>query len=58
MVEAKDKQGVPEAAGDALGYVGDIEAAMVKAFPYEVPKEFDNLPQLKVLLSVDMLSSS
>ncbi len=25
-----------------------IEEAMVKGFPYEVPKQYANLPQLKV----------
>lgn len=48
VLEAKDKQGIPGAAADALKYVGDAEAALVKGFPYEVPSEFANLPQLKV----------
>lgn len=48
VLEAKDKQGVPAAAADALGYVGDIEAALVKGFPFEVPQEYADLPQLKV----------
>ena len=47
VLEAKDKQGVPAAAADALGFVGDIEAAMVQKFPFDVPKEYANLPQLK-----------
>ena len=33
---------------ECLGYIGDIEAAMVKEFPYDVPSEWKNLPQLKV----------
>ena len=33
---------------ECLGHIGDMEAAMVKAFPYEVPSEFKDLPQLKV----------
>lgn len=32
----------------ALEFVNVIENAMVKGFPFEVPKEYDDLPQLKV----------
>ena len=32
---------------ECLGHIGDIEAAMVKEFPYEVPSEWKDLPQLK-----------
>ena len=34
---------------ECLGHIGDMEAAMVKEFPFEVPSEFKDLPQLKVL---------
>lgn len=34
----------------ALTAVGNIEEAMVKGFPFTVPSEYDNLPQLKVRL--------
>ena len=33
---------------ECLGHIGDMEAAMVKEFPFEVPSEFKDLPQLKV----------
>lgn len=42
------KQEVPDLQQDALTYVGRIEEAMVQGFPFEVPKKFANLPQLKV----------
>jgi hypothetical protein len=48
LLEAKDKQEIPIKQQEALGYVGQIEEAMVKGFPYEVPKKYANLPQLKV----------
>lgn len=51
MVEAQDKQAVPSAQQNALTYVGQIEEAMVKKFPFEVPQQYDNLPQLKVRTS-------
>ena len=48
VVESQDKQAVPSAQQNALNYVGQIEEAMVKKFPFEVPSQYDNLPQLKV----------
>lgn len=48
LLEAKDKQEVPIKQQEALGYVGQIEEAMVKGFPYNVPSQYANLPQLKV----------
>ena len=36
---------------ECLGHIGDMEAAMVKEFPYQVPSEFKDLPQLKVCSS-------
>jgi len=48
LLEAKDKQEVPIKQQEALGYVGQVEEAMVKGFPYKVPTQYANLPQLKV----------
>ena len=48
VLETGDKQAVPIRQQDALGYVGQIEEAMVKEFPYQVPSDYDYLPQLKV----------
>ena len=48
LMERKDKQDVPIKQQEALGFVGIIEEAMVRGFPYEVPKQYANLPQLKV----------
>eukprot|EP00884_Botryococcus_braunii_P004285 jgi/Botrbrau1/13858/Bobra.0056s0091.3 len=54
VLESKDKQEVPARQQDALLYVGQIEEAMVKGFPFQVPKEYDSLPQLKGRATVDM----
>ncbi|CAL8467454.1 g6992 [Coccomyxa elongata] len=54
LLDAKDKQEIPIKQQEALGYVGQIEEAMVKGFPYEVPAQYANLPQLKGRATVDM----
>lgn len=48
IVEAKDKQAVPLKQREALSYVGNIEEAMVKGFPFQVPKEYADRPLLLV----------
>ena len=53
VVETGDKQAVPSAQQNALTYVGQIEEAMMKGFPFTVPSQYDNLPQLKVSLYRD-----
>jgi hypothetical protein len=55
LLDAKDKQEIPLKQQEALGFVGQIEEAMVKGFPYEVPSQYANLPQLKVPLSYPLL---
>lgn len=47
VAEAKDKEKVREERAAVLDLVGDLEQTMVKAFPYEVPSQYSNLPQLK-----------
>lgn len=51
VVESQDKQAIPSAQQNALTYVGQIEEAMMKGFPFEVPSQYDNLPQLKVCVT-------
>jgi hypothetical protein len=48
LIDAKDKQSVPIKQREVLEYVGQVEAAMVKGFPFEVPKEYADRPLLKV----------
>lgn len=47
IAEKKDKQAVPIIQQDILKLVGEIEEDMVAGFPYEVPADYANLPQLK-----------
>ncbi len=46
-VEAKDRETVIDLKAKILRSVGDIEELMVTGFPFEVPSEYANLPQLK-----------
>jgi peptidylprolyl isomerase len=45
--EAKDKPQVQAERAKALAKIGTLEAAMVTGFPYTVPAEYSNLPQLQ-----------
>lgn len=45
--EAKDKPQVQAERAEALAKIGTLEASMVTGFPYPVPAEYSNLPQLK-----------
>lgn len=54
LVDAKDKQDVPIKQREALTYVSTIEESMVKGFPFAVPKEYDNLPQLLGRATLEM----
>jgi len=47
IAEKKDKQQVPILQQDILKLVGEIEEDMVPGFPYDVPADYSNLPQLK-----------
>lgn len=46
-VENKDKEQVWLTRKAILDNIGEIEALMVEGFPFEVPEEYANLPQLK-----------
>jgi peptidylprolyl isomerase len=45
-VEAKDKPQVQSERAQALAKIGTLEASMVTGFPYTVPAEYSNIPQL------------
>lgn len=47
MLGNKDKDDIPVLQQACLNLVGDIEESMVSGYPFEVPKEYANLPQLK-----------
>jgi peptidylprolyl isomerase len=53
-VAAKDKEQVANLRDVALEQIGDLEMLMVQGFPYEVPADYANLPQLKGRATVAM----
>ncbi len=46
-VEAKDKEHIYQIRNQLLDWVGQLEETMVVDFPFEVPAEYRNLPQLR-----------
>lgn len=56
-VEAKDKEQVIDLRQSALMAIGDLEALMVTDFPFVIPEEFANLPQLKGRATVEMTTN-
>jgi len=47
LAEEKDQEGVWIARKELLDQVGELEELMVQGYPFEVPEEYDTLPQLK-----------
>ncbi len=47
QAQEKDLEALWTGRRQVLLTIGDLEYLMVKGFPYEVPAEYDNLPQLK-----------
>ncbi|MEM8805543.1 MAG: peptidylprolyl isomerase [Cyanobacteria bacterium P01_G01_bin.38] len=56
-IDAKDKEGVWDQRGRLLEQVTTIEEFMVKGFPYEVPDEYSDLPQLKGRAEIEVTTS-
>ncbi|MEO1400486.1 MAG: peptidylprolyl isomerase [Cyanobacteria bacterium J06635_1] len=56
-IEAQDKEGVWNQRGQLLNQITAIEELMVKGFPYEVPDEYSNLPQLKGRAEIEVTTS-
>lgn len=50
ILAKEDKNLVIPKQQEALEYLNVVENAMVKGFPFEVPSEYSDLPQLKVSL--------
>ncbi|MCU0551946.1 MAG: peptidylprolyl isomerase [Leptolyngbya sp. Prado105] len=47
IAAAKDKVKTLEKRAQLLDKIGDLEASMVSKFPFDIPQEYRNLPQLK-----------
>nr|WP_144405612.1 peptidylprolyl isomerase [Aliterella atlantica] len=56
-VEAKEKNQIWEGRAQLLDVVGQLESLMVEGFPFEVPAEYSNLPQLKGRATVAMTTN-
>ena len=53
-VEAKDREQVWIERRELLKQITDLEELMVEGFPFEVPEEYANLPQLKGRATVEI----
>lgn len=53
-VDAQDKDAIWTKRGELLDLIGALEEDMVQGFPFEVPAEYSNLPQLKGRATVTM----
>ncbi len=56
-VEAEDKENVWVQRGKLLDQVSELEELMVNKFPFEVPEEYSNLPQLKGRATIAMTTN-
>ena len=55
--EAKDKEGIWTERKLMLDQVGELEELMVNDYPFEVPAEYDHLPQLKGRATVKFVTT-
>ncbi|MEQ8958345.1 MAG: peptidylprolyl isomerase, partial [Coleofasciculus sp. C2-GNP5-27] len=56
-VETRDKEAIWIERGKLLDKVGELERMMVKGFPFKVPSEYSNLPQLKGRATVEIATN-
>jgi peptidylprolyl isomerase len=56
-VDANDKEAVWQGRSQLLDIVGELESLMVDKFPFEVPAEYSNLPQLKGRATIEITTS-
>jgi len=56
-VENNDKDAIWEKRSDLLDMVGILEELMVPGFPYDVPEDYSNLPQLKGRATIEFLTT-
>jgi len=57
VVSAKDKEQVRAQRAQLLDKVGELEQAMVQGYPFAVPAEYSNLPQLKGQATIEMTTN-
>lgn len=56
-VSEQDKEAVWIKRSEMLDTIGAIEELMVKEFPFEVPEEYSNLPQLKGRATIEIATN-
>jgi peptidylprolyl isomerase len=56
-VETQNKEAIWSKRGQLLDQVGALEELMVSKFPFEVPQQYENLPQLKGRARVEVETS-
>ena len=56
-VDGKDKEKIWLARANVLNSIGELEELMVQEFPFEVPAEYSNLPQLKGRATVEITTN-
>ena len=54
IVDSKDREATYNKRKELLDYVTDLEELMVVGYPFEVPEEYANLPQLLGRATVDL----
>ncbi|MEM6252235.1 MAG: peptidylprolyl isomerase [Cyanobacteria bacterium P01_D01_bin.156] len=52
--KSKDLETLWSTRRSVLGTIGDLEFLMLKEFPYDVPEDYDNLPQLKGRATIEI----
>ncbi|MBE9003550.1 peptidylprolyl isomerase [Fortiea sp. LEGE XX443] len=57
LVKTKDKEQILQDRNKLLNLVSLLEESMVKEFPFEVPEEYSNLPQLKGRSTIEFKTS-
>ncbi|AFZ37629.1 peptidyl-prolyl cis-trans isomerase cyclophilin type [Stanieria cyanosphaera PCC 7437] len=56
-LEAKDKNAISETRAEILNQIGQLEALMVTGFPFAIPEEYTNLPQLLGRATVEITTT-
>ncbi len=56
-IEENDREAIWIERRQILSLIGELEAMMVQGFPFEIPAEYSNLPQLKGRATVEMETS-
>ncbi|NJK59364.1 MAG: peptidylprolyl isomerase [Oscillatoriales cyanobacterium SM2_1_8] len=56
-IDQKKRDPIKPLTAQALATVGELEALMVKGFPYEIPAKYQHLPQLKGRAIVELTTS-